>query len=167
MIIADFVWEKTKGARYSSINCILAADDFNAAVKIGAGGRALYFRVLEAEDAGRRFIPGRYFTNVGEIRDTAALIKYLEEQKYVGKKTLRRMFSRVAAGPGEQSKFSAIHSVDEAIELLRKAPADTYFLTPGKGGFIKLEADDKAYDRAGRQIWPQKTPPAKSFFLRI
>lgn len=138
--------------------------DFNAAVKVGVNYLALYFTMSETENSGR------HFTNVAEIKDTTSLISYFEDSRHCPvpeqKETLRRMFSRVAENPVEQSKFNGISSVEEAIEVLKKEPDDTYFVTPSNGGFIKLEEDDKAYDKAGRKIWPQKTPPSKGFFLR-
>lgn len=157
---ATFVWESTEEEHYTQEIKTLPVDDFNAAVKLGVKHLALYFTMPEEGNKARNF------TNVWEIKNTASLIDYLEweaKNMPIGKETLARMFSRVASTSAEQFKFNSIASEADAIALLRKEPADTHFLTPSNGGFIKLEPTDRAYDANGRQIWPSlqrvsKTP---------
>lgn len=156
---ATFVWESPEETHYTQETRSLPVSDFNAAVKLGVSHLALYFTM-----------PGegqttRHFTNVAEIKDTAAVIDYLEtEAKYIPheKDELKRMFSRVASTPAEQSKFSSIASEADAIALLRKEAANSQFLTPSNGGFIKLEPTDRAYDADGQQIWPPVQKASKT-----
>ena len=77
------------------------------------------------------------------------------------------MFSRVSQKPAEQEKWSSVASIADAIAFLKQEPAGAYFLTPGHGGFIKLEPEDQAYDRKGQQVWPPKQKPGKGFRMAV
>ena len=157
---ATFAGEDQSHVVYASFT--IEVDDLQAAVAIGVKSNASFF-TIDGENAGRYYTPLSY-----QIKSASQIIDYLQERsRYpLEQEVLSRMFNRVSRNPEDQEKFSQVISIQDAISLLQEESPDARFLVPSNGGYIKLEQNDKVYNREGQQIWPVKmSQQGKSFKL--
>lgn len=117
------------------------------AIQFGTSQKALYFKV-EGE-------PGRRYTSGREVISATDAIEYLTYRNAsgFGPGMLAGMFSRTTQD--SDSTYTNVSSLNSAVESLGREAQETRFLLTQDGGFIKLSADDTAYDRKGLQIWPE------------
>jgi hypothetical protein len=168
-LFGEFVWENVYLEKTSRTYKI---PNLEAAIAFGVKNNALYFTTYEAVSAADKpkVRSGRHYTATMEakIHTAPEIIKYLEENRSVRPlwgsqdEILHRMFGRVSRNESLQEKFNRATAMpsrqerhDAIISLLRQESPEQLFLTPGHGGFIRLEDGDKSYGKDFQQIVPK------------
>lgn len=167
-LYAQFVWEDVE---LNKTVRTIEAPNPQSALAYGVRNHALYFTMYKAEApddklaaAGRRLYTA---TMESKLQNTADIVAYLEQNKsvphlaeYTGE-VLPRMFGRVTRDAELQEKFNTASRKPDiqerfaaVIDLLKKELPGEVFLTPGHGGFIRMEQGDTSYDSEFRQRYP-------------
>lgn len=128
----------------------------------------LYLKVYKAEkpdDALAAQAPHVYTAGKGaELRETAQLVHFLEARRNDGAfaEALPHLFSRFTRDGELQQKFNAASSkpgiaekVDAVVTLLKTELPDEVFLTPLRGGFIRMEKGDVCIDANHKTRFPR------------
>lgn len=125
------------------------------AVDFGISLLALYFTV-EGQGSGRHYTNAWNFHTAKEVWSAADIIADFKNSPFSPEeRVISDAFSRVSGSLNIKDEYSDVNSIQEVIDLLKKEPTTARFIIPCNGGLVRLQPEDKVYNMAGQQVWPQ------------